>query len=127
MNSRYPKVWHTEDQIVAQIERVKRASQRSLEKSKLLEEKVKEKFGKCEELRFELMKPLSPMQRESLESKLRSAEMAAGKAKDAADEKARSYHRAINSTLPRLGEILAAFRTGTFKEIVGEYRAVSVR
>ena len=121
-----PKIWTSEDQICAAIDRTKRMAERKLKKSIVLAEKVKYKMGKCEELRFELMKPMTDMQRESLESKLRSAEMDAGKAQDAADACAKAYHRAINSTLPRLGEILAAFRTQTMPEIMDNYRGVAI-
>jgi hypothetical protein len=101
-------------------------AERKLKKSIQLSEKVKEKFGCCEELRFELMKPQTDYAKEALESKLRSAEMAAGKAQEAVDAYAKAYHRATNKTLPRLGRILASFRTGTFKEILRDYKSVSV-
>lgn len=129
MNSRRPKVWHTEDQILAAIERTKRSAMKALMKSKLLEEKAKEKFGRCEEIRFELMKAsgLSEYQKNSLQAKLVSAERAAGEEKEKADKCAASYHRAINSTLPRLGEILSAFRTPAMAAIVGDYKGVAVR
>lgn len=128
MNSRRPKIWQTEDQILAAIDRTRAMAQRRLKKSQELDEKAKEKFGTCEALRFELMKPdLSPMQREIAESKIRSAEISAGKAKEKADIAAKAYHRAINSTLPRLGEILSAFRTQPMAAIVGDYKSVCVK
>lgn len=128
MNSRRPKIWQTEDQILAAIDRTRAMAQRRLKKSQELDEKAKEKFGTCEALRFELMKPgLSPMQREIAESKIRSSEISAGKAKEKADIAAKAYHRAINSTLPRLGEILAAFRTQPMTAILGEHKAVCVK
>lgn len=124
---RRPKVWTSEDQIIATIDRTRLMALRRLKKSQELDEKAREKFGWCEKLRFELMKPdLTEMQREDLESKIRSAERSAGKAKEKADIAAKQYHRAINSTLPRLGEILAAFRTQPMKEILGEYKAVAI-
>lgn len=123
------KIWQTEDQILAAIDRTKAMAHRRLKKSQELDEKAKEKFGACEALRFELMqKPdLSRMQREIAESKIRSAEISAGKAKEKADIAAKAYHRAINSTLPRLGEILSAFRTKPMEAIVGDYKAVCVK
>ena len=128
MNSRRPKIWQTEDQILAAIDRTRAMAQRRLKKSQELDEKAKEKFGTCEALRFELMKSnLSPMQREIAESKIRSAEISAGKAKEKADIAAKAYHRAINSTLPRLGEILSAFRTQPVTAILGEHKAVCVK
>ena len=128
MNSRRPKIWQTEDQILAAIDRTRAMAQRRLKKSQELDEKAKEKFGTCEALRFELMKSnLSPMQREIAESKIRSAEISAGKAKEKADMAAKAYHRAINSTLPRLGEILSAFRTKPMTAILGEHKAVCVK
>lgn len=127
MNKR-PKIWHSEDQIIAAIDRTRRMATRSLERSKELDEKAREKFGWCEKLRFELMKPnLTEMQREDLESKIRSAEHSAGATKEKADLAAKQYHRAINSTLPRLGEILAAFRTQPMEAIVGDYKSVCVK
>lgn len=127
MSSHRPKIWHTEDQICAAIDRTRRMAERKLKKSQELNEKAKEKFGRCEAIRFELMKTRSEFEREQWESKLRSAEMAAGHAKERADIEAKAYHRAINSTLPRLGEILAAFRTQPMAAIVGDYKSVSVR
>ncbi len=128
MNSnRRPKIWKTEDEIIHAIDRTKRMADGKLKKSIVLAEKVKAKMGRCEELRFELMKPMTEMQREDLESKLRSAEIDAGKAQDTADAYAKAYHRAVNSTLPRLGEILAGFRTGTMEGVMGRYVGVSVR
>ena len=127
MNKRRPKIWQTEDQVLASIDRTKRAAERSLKRSIALNEKAKAKFGRCEELRFELMKPMTEHQRTSLEGKLYGAELSAGKAKEAADNAAKAYHRAVNSTLPRLGEILAAFRTQTLVPVLGDYRGVAVR
>lgn len=128
MNSRRPKIWQTEDQILAAIDRTRAMAQRRLKKSQELDEKAKEKFGTCEALRFELMKSnLSPMQREIAESKIRSAEISAGNAKERADMAAKAYHRAINSTLPRLGEILAAFRTQPMTAILDDHKAVCVK
>jgi hypothetical protein len=129
MNHRPPKIWTSEDQIIATIDRTKRMAARKLKKSQELLEAAKVKFGRCEELRFELMagSQLTEYQREQLQAKLGSAEIAAGKAKEKADAYAKAYHRAVNSTLPRLGDILSSFRTGTFKEVLGEYKAVSVR
>lgn len=122
-----PKIWKTEDEILMAIDRTKLMALRRLKKSQELDEKARERFGMCEQLRFELMKPdLTEMQREDLESKIRSAEISAGKAKEKADLAAKAYHRAINSTLPRLGEILSAFRTQPMKEILGEYKAVAI-
>jgi hypothetical protein len=103
-------------------------AERKLKKSQELDEVAKVKFGKCEELRFELMQPnLTDYQRECYKGKLFAAELSAGKAKEKADAYAKAYHRAVNSTLPRLGEILAAFRTGTFSEVMGDYKSVAVR
>lgn len=128
MNQRRPKIWTSEDQIIATIDRTRLMAQRRLKKSQELDEKAREKFGECEKLRFELMTTANrtPYQQQSLESKLRSMELSAGATKEKADIAAKSYHRAINSTLPRLGEILAAFRTQPMKEILGEYKAVAL-
>lgn len=122
MNPRV-KTWLTEDEILAAIDRTKRLAQRRLEQSKKFDEAAKEKFGKCEALRFELMgKP-----DHSLEEKLRVAELSAAATKEKADIAAKAYHCAVNSTLPRLGEILSAFRTGTMPEILDEYKGVAVK
>lgn len=128
MNSRRQKIWRTEDEILAVIDRTKLMAQRRLKKSQELEEKAREKFGECEKLRFELMTlcERNEYQRQSLESKLRSLELSAAATKEKADKVAAVYHRAMNSTLPRLGEILAAFRTQPMKEILGEYKAVAI-
>jgi hypothetical protein len=121
-------VWLTEDQIIAAIDRTRRMAERKLKKSQELAEVAKTKFGKCEELRFTLMgNNLGAMERESMQAKLSSAELSAGKAKEKADACAAAYHRAINSTLPRLGEILSAFRTQPMTELVGEYKGVAIR
>lgn len=125
--SHRPKIWHTEDQILAAIDRTKRLAERKLKKSQELDEAAKVKFGKCEEIRFELMKPHSEYERNSIQGKLTSAELAAAATKEKADDAARQYHRAIKSTLPRLGEILAAFRTQPMAAIVGDYKSVSVK
>jgi hypothetical protein len=124
-----PKIWHTEDQILAAIGRTRRLAEKHLKRSQTLNELAKEKFGHCEKLRFQLMgaTSMTDYQREYLESKVRSAEIAAGKAKDKADQVAASYHRAINSTLPRLGEILSAFRTQPMVGIMGDYKGVAVK
>jgi hypothetical protein len=129
MNHRRAKIWTSEDQIIAAIDRTKRLAERKLKKSHELADKAKEKFGECEKLRLELMMPAdrTEYQQKSLEAKLSSMEIAAGKAKEKSDLAAKHYHRVMNSTLPRLGEILAAFRTGTFTEIMGEYRGVAIR
>ena len=126
---RRPKVWRSEDEIIAAIDRTRAMAQRRLKRSQELDEKAREKFGECEKLRFELMTPIdrTPYQQQSLESKLRSMELSAGATKEKADIAAKIYHRAMNSTLPRLGEILAAFRTQPMKEIMGDYKAVCVK
>ena len=125
---RRPKIWTSEDQIIAAIDRTKLMALRRLKKSQELEEKAREKFVECERLRFELMKPANrtEYQQLSIESKLRSMELSATAAKEKADKVAAVYHRAMNSTLPRLGQILAAFRTQPMKEILGEYKAVAI-
>ncbi len=127
MNSRRPKIWQTEDEILAAIDRTRRLAKKRLQQSQALDEAAKLKFGKCEELRFQLMKPHTEFEREQLEGRLYSAELSAVATKEKADVAARAYHRATFKTLPRLGEILSAFRTGTFSEVLGEYKAVSVR
>jgi hypothetical protein len=127
MNSRRPKIWQTEDQIIAAIDRTKRMAERKLKKSQELEEVAKVKFGRVEELNFELMKHNTEYERSKIEGKLRSAELSAAAAKEKADAYAKAYHRAVNSTLPRLGEILSAFRTGTFSEVMGEYHGVAIK
>lgn len=125
--SRRPKVWKTEDQILAAIDLTKRLAERRLKQSKKLDEDAKVKFGKCEKTRFELMSIPQGMKHDSLAARLAGEELSAGATKERADIAAKSYHRAINSTLPRLGEILSAMRTRTFKEVVGEYKGVAVR
>jgi len=56
MNSRRPKIWQTEDQIIAAIDRTKRMAERLLKKSHKLDEQCKQTYGHLEELRFEAMK-----------------------------------------------------------------------
>ena len=126
--SRPAKIWLTEDQILAAIDRTRKMAMGKLMKSKLLEEKARDKFGKCEELRFKLMgSNLGKMEREQMEAKLASLELSAGETKEKADAYAKSYHRAINSTLPRLGEILSAMKTQTLAPVMGAYKGVAVR
>jgi hypothetical protein len=128
VNSRRPKIWLTEDQILAAIDRTKRMAERKLKKSQELDEVAKVKFGKCEELRFALMsEPAGTIQYSSMQAKLNSFELSAAATKEKADQCAKAYHRAINSTLPRLGEILSAFRTQPMAGIVGDYKGVAVR
>lgn len=129
MNSKRPKIWKTEDEIIAAIDRTKRMAERKLKKSQELAEVAKVKNGRVEKLLFELMAVKSDegTLREKIEQRLRDAEMSAGKARETADIYAAAYHRAINSTLPRLGEILAAFRTQTMEGVMGTYRGVAIR
>jgi hypothetical protein len=127
MNQRRPKIWKTEDEIIAAIDRTKRMAERKLKKSQQLAEVARAKFARVEEIGFELMTLKDESQRSRLENNLKSVELSAAEAKERADKTAACYHRAINSTLPRLGEILAAFRTGTFSGIMGEYKAVAIR
>lgn len=122
-----PKIWHTEDEIIAAIDRTKRFAERRLKRSRELDEAAKAKFGKCEALRFELMKPHTDLEREQLSGRLYGAELSATKAKEKADLAAKAYHRAVNSTLPRLGEILSAMRTQTMPEVLQEYRGVAIK
>jgi len=129
MNTKRPKIWTSEDQILACIDRVKRLASNRLAKSNMLAERAREKFGRVEQLRFELLsKPhLTEFQRSQIEGRLRGAELSAAATKEKADIASKAYHRAIDKTLPRLGEILAAFRTEPMKGILGEYRGVCVR
>lgn len=127
MNLRRPKIWQTEDQILASIDRTKRMAERLLKKSHKLDEQCKQTYGHLEELRFEAMKPHDSKESARLCNQIASVENMAISHREKADACAKSYHRAINATLPRLGEILAAFRTQTLPEVMGSYRGVSVR
>lgn len=125
--NQHPKIWKTEDEILAAIDSAHRYAERKREAANELEEELKVKRGHLEELRFELMKMPSSNQRTSLENRIANVELSVGKLKEDLSKLAKSYHRTIDKRLPRLGEILAAFRTGTFKEVVGEYRGVAVK
>lgn len=127
MNHKAVNIWKTEDEILAAIDRAHRYAERKREAANELEEELKVKRGHLEELRFELMKMPDSRKRESLEHRIASVELSVGKLKDDLSKIAKSYHRTIEKTLPRLGEILAAFRTGTFKEVMGEYNGVAVK
>jgi len=128
MNTRRVKVWTTEDQILHAIEHAHRkAESLVIEENELLKE-CSELFGELEKTRFELMRSdLTKGERAQLERIERNAELAASKAKSKAEAKSKAYVRVIEKTLPRLGEILAAFRTQTLPEVMGSYRGVSVR
>ena len=121
--TRRPKIWTSEEQIISAIDRTKLMAQRRLKTSQELDEKAREKFGECERLRFELMTKTDGR----IEDRLRVLELSAAATKEKADVSAKAYHRAMEKTLPRLGEILAAFRTQTMEPVMGEYRGVSVR
>ncbi len=122
-----PKIWQTEDQIIAAIDRTKRFAERKLKQSQELSDKAKEKFGLVEKLNFELMACQGEYERDKIRGKLTSAELSAAAMKEKADIAARSHHRAINATLPRLGEVLSAFRTQTFDSVLGSYRGVALK
>ncbi len=125
--NRRPKVWISEDQILMSIDRTKRFAERKLKQSQELSDKAKEKFGLVEKLNFELMACQGEYERDKIRGKLTSAELSAAAMKEKADIAARSHHRAINATLPRLGEVLAAFRTGTMLPIMDTYKGVVIR
>jgi hypothetical protein len=125
--NRRPKIWTSEDQILMVIDRTKRMAERKLKKSQQLAGVAKTKFAKVEELNWQLMNAHDEKEKTRLQNNVSSAEISAGEAKEKADACAACYHRAINATLPRLGEILAAFRTGTFAEVMGDYKAVRIR
>ncbi len=86
MKHRSPKIWQTEDQILAAIDRT-----RAKAKTLLIEES-------------ELLKEASELLKQD-------DVRAAARSKEEAARKAKSYNRIIEKTLPRLGEILAAFNT----------------
>ncbi len=125
--NRRPKIWKTEDEVLAAIDRTKRMAKRKLAKSVVLSDKAKEKFARVEELSWQLMNATDEKEKTRLQNNVSSAEISAGEARERADQCAASYHRAVNATLPRLGEILSAMRTGTLKEMMGEYRGVAVK
>ncbi len=127
MNHKRPKIWQTEDQILAAIDRTKRMAQRKLKKSVLLDDQCKEIYGHLEKLRFEAMKPHDSKESGRLANQIASVERMAESRKEKADAHAKAYHRAVNATLPRLGEVLSAMRTDTLKEMMGEYRGVVVK
>jgi hypothetical protein len=122
-----PKIWQTEDQIIAAIDRTRRMATRKLKRSQELAEVAKTKFARVEELSWQLMNAHDEKERIRLQNNVSSAELSAGEAKEKADACARAYHTAINSTLPRLGEILSAFRTQPMTELVGDYKGVAIR
>ncbi len=123
-----PKIWQTEDQILAAIDRAKRKAVSLVEEETELRNESAEFFAVLEQTRFELMQPnLSKSKREQLECRERVKEIDASKAKAAAEMKARAYTRIIEKTLPRLGEILSAFRTQTFDSVLGSYRGVALK
>jgi len=70
---------------------------------------------------------LSKRKRRELETKERVTEIAAAEKKAEAETKAKAYTRVNEKTLPRLGEILAAFKTETMVEVLGSYRGVAIR
>jgi hypothetical protein len=125
-----PKIWKTEDEIIAAIDRTRRMANRKLKKSQELAEVAKSKFARVDALSWELFnatRKIDDKERTRLENNLKSSELSAAEAKERADICAKAYHRAINSTLPRLGEILSAFRTQPMTELVGDYRGVALR
>lgn len=127
MNPRRPKIWKTEDEIVAAIDRTKRMAERKLAKSVALSDKAKEKFARVEELSWQLMNATDEKEKTRLQNNVSSAEISAAEARERADQCAAAYHRAVNATLPRLGEILAAMRTQTFDGVLGSYKGVAVK
>lgn len=128
MNTRRVKVWTTEDQIIHAIEHAHRkAESLVIEENELLKE-CSELFGELEKTRFEFMRSdLTKGERTQLERKTRHAELVASKAKAKAEAKAKAYVRVMEKTLPRLGEILAAFRTRTMEGVMGNYRGVAIK
>ncbi len=125
MKFRPAKIWHTEDQILAAIDRVRTKAYRLVaEESELRQESAK-LFGELEQTCFELMRStLTKKEREQLETRERVKRIDASKARAEAERKANAYSCIMEKTIPRLGQVLSAFRTDTMQSVLGSYRGV---
>jgi len=128
MNSRPAKIWKTEDQVLHAIERAHRKAESLVVEETELRKESAELFGELEKTRFELMRSdLTKGKRTQLETRERVTEIDASKKKAEAEKKAKAHTRIMEKTLPRLGEVLAAMKTRTMTEVLGQYRGVALR
>lgn len=128
MKHRPAKIWISEDQILAAIDRAKRKAQSLIIEEAGLRKDAAESFSLLAKTRFELMQSnLTKGKREQLETRERVTEVEASKTKAEAEMKAKAYMRITEKTLPRLGEVLAAFRTQTMPEILQTYKGVALK
>lgn len=126
MKHRTVKIWKTEAEILEAIDGARALATRLANECRELDEECKAKAGELEKLRFEAMN-LRDDQLRNAERRIHNAKLSLDKSKEQAAKTAKSYHRTVEKTLPRLKEVLAAFRTGTFKEVLDEYEGVAVK
>jgi hypothetical protein len=113
---KHKKIWKSEDQILKKIDQARYFAQRKAKQSEehkaladalALEAQVHEDMGRSVQAEHK---------RRKCGEELLKSELAA-----------QLSQRTLDKTLPRLGEILSAFRTDTMFEVMGNYKGVVVK
>jgi hypothetical protein len=110
------KVWTSEDQILAKIDSTRKFAARKAKLAEHLSEEVKRLAKEAQEFEDNGQHNMAASRREKCGDVLKKSE-----------EAAKLHQRTIDRTLPRLGEILSAFRTATMPELLGDYKGVVVK
>lgn len=122
------KIWLTEDQILAAIQRAHDSIKRTEVLLVTLREQSMALAGELEQIRFKLMQPnLEQKEKHQLERDELSIERRLAYCKEDANKKSKAYNRLNDRVLPRLKDTLAAMRTQTMVEVMGEYRGVALK
>lgn len=122
------KIWQTEDQIIAEIDRTHRKVEHIAAVLEALRTESSSLAGELEKVRFQMMQSdLSKQDLFKLERAELSTEKAFAKCKAESYKNSKTYARLVNKTLPRLKDILAAMRTQTMPEVMGGYRGVAIK
>lgn len=112
---RRKKVWSSEDQILAAIDKKKEL----MEKKRSLAE---EKNLEAKRLAIEAQEA----EDEGRPQHAKGLRLSFQKRQSEAKQAERAYVRLQDKTIPRLGEALAAMRTQTMPELIGRYKGVVI-
>jgi hypothetical protein len=113
---RRKKVWSSEDQIEAAIDRAKR---------KLLKQQqiVEEEKDKIRQLGLDIM-TIEELKGKNWQEKVYPKQLAIGGCKEKISKAEKSWRRIEDKTLPKLKNALAAMRTETMPAVMGSYIGV---
>lgn len=117
---RHQKRYTDERAILAEINEAQREAQRLLESSVDLDKSSADKFHQCADLRERADSTKTASQKNDMILQSNALQIEAEKDRTQSQKQNKTRNNILNCKLPRLKNVLAAFRTGTFEFCGGD-------